>query len=86
MRIARSIRLAACLGAVLVTALLLIVPAADAAFDFLPGEAGFSATATSTAGGEVSTLAGSHPYSLVTEVNFNKAGEFSEGDQPSEAG
>ena len=26
------------------------------------------------------TLAGSHPYSLITEINFNKAGEFSDGD------
>ncbi len=79
-RILRSIRLAVGLGAVILTALLLVAPAADAAFGFLPGEAGFKATATSTAGGEVATLAGSHPYSLVTEVNFNKAGEFSDGD------
>jgi hypothetical protein len=79
-RIARSIRLAACLGAVLVGALLLIAPAADAAFGFLPGEAGFKATATSSAGGEAATLSGSHPYSLVTEVELNKVGEFSDGD------
>jgi hypothetical protein len=79
-RIARYIRLAACLGAVLTTALLLVAPAAaDAAFGFLPGEAGFKATAD-TATGEVATLAGSHPFSLVTEVGFNKAGEFSDGD------
>ncbi len=31
-------------------------------------------------GSEVDTLAGSHPYSLITEVNFNQAGQFSEGD------
>jgi hypothetical protein len=79
-RIARPFRLAACLGAVLVTALLLVTPAADAAFGFLPGEAGFKATATGSAGGEAATLAGSHPYSLVTEVALNKAGEFSDGD------
>src|SRR6185312_11142630 len=76
-----SIRLAAGLGAMLVSILLLIVPAAaDAAFGFVPGEAGFKATATSSAGGEAATLAGSHPYSLVTEVQLNKAGEFSDGD------
>ena len=80
MRILRSIRLAVGFSAVILTALLLIAPAANAAFDFLPGEAGFKATATSSAGGEASVLAGSHPYSLVTEVNFNKIGEFSDGD------
>ena len=82
MSVARpSIRLAAGLGAMLVSILLLIVPAAaDAAFGFVPGEAGFKATATSSAGGEAATLAGSHPYSLVTEVQLNKAGEFSDGD------
>ena len=26
------------------------------------------------------TLAGAHPYSLVTEINFNKVGNFSDGD------
>jgi hypothetical protein len=79
-RILRKIGLAVGLGTAILTTLMFVAPAADAAFDFLPGEAGFSATATSTAGGEVSTQAGSHPYSLVTEVNFAKSGEFSEGD------
>lgn len=80
MRISRSIRLAACLGAALLAMPLLFAPAANAAFGFLPGEAGFKATANATAGGEVSSLAGSHPYSLVTEVNLDKSGQFSEGD------
>jgi hypothetical protein len=79
-RIPRPIRLAVGLSAAILTTLLLVAPAANAAFGFLPGEAGFKATATAAAGGEVATLAGSHPYSLVTEVNLNKAGEFSDGD------
>jgi hypothetical protein len=79
-RISRSICLAACLCAALLATPLLLASSADAAFGFLPGEAGFKATANATAGGEVSSLAGSHPYSLVTEVNLDKAGQFSEGD------
>ncbi len=54
--------------------------AAQADFGFLPGEAGFKATATADAGGAPSTLAGAHPYSLVTEIGLNQAGGFSEGD------
>jgi hypothetical protein len=61
-------------------ALLLAVPAAQADFGFLPGEAGFKVTATADAGGDPATLAGAHPYSLVTEINLNKAGAFSDGD------
>ena len=44
-------------------------------FGFLPGKAGFSATATNL-DGTPTTQAGSHPYELTTEVNFNQAGEF----------
>ncbi len=54
--------------------------AAEADFGFLPGEAGFKVTATSEGGTEPATLAGSHPYSLVTEVSFNRSGSFSDGD------
>ena len=52
----------------------------QAAFGLLPGEAGFKVTATADAGGAPATLAGAHPYSLVTEINFNKVGNFSDGD------
>ena len=61
-------------------ALWLLPSAAQADFGFLPGEAGFNVTATSDVEGEPATLAGSHPYSLVTEINFNQIGEFSDGD------
>ncbi|HUC00117.1 MAG TPA: hypothetical protein VMS11_09860 [Solirubrobacterales bacterium] len=71
------VRLALLLGAFL---LALVPGAARADFGFLPGEAGFSATATADAGGAPATLAGSHPYSLVTEIHLNKAGAFSDGD------
>jgi hypothetical protein len=54
--------------------------AARADFGFLPGEAGFKVTAAADAGGAPATLAGSHPYSLLTEINLNKAGAFSDGD------
>ena len=53
---------------------------AGAAFGLLPGEAGFKVTATADAGGAPATLAGAHPYSLITEINFNKVGNFSDGD------
>jgi hypothetical protein len=57
------------------------IPAsASADFGFLPGEAGFKVTAAADAGGEPATLAGSHPYSLLTEINLNKAGALSDGD------
>lgn len=58
----------------------LAVPAARADFGFLPGEAGFKVTATADAGGAPASLAGAHPYSLVTEIALNKAGAFSDGD------
>ena len=50
--------------------------AAQADFGFLPGAAGFNVTATAEGGRTAATLAGSHPYSLVTEVNFNQTGEI----------
>ena len=71
---------AVAIGAALLGASALMAPAAQADFGFLPGEAGFKATATADAGGAPSTLAGSHPYSLLTEINLNQAGGFSEGD------
>src|SRR5207342_78314 len=66
--------------ATLSTVLLFAVPTAQADFGFLPGEAGFKVTATADAGDAPATLAGSHPYSLVTEINLNKAGAFADGD------
>ncbi len=55
--------------------------AAQAAFGFRPGAAGFEATAIAE-GGAPDTLAGSHPYALNVKVAFNLAGggPFSEGD------
>ena len=79
MRVGRHLQLVAT-TAIAAAALLSAAPAADAAFGFLPGEAGFKVTATAGPGGEPATLAGSHPYSLLTEINFNKAGAFSDGD------
>jgi hypothetical protein len=55
-------------------------PAAEAAFGFLPGSAGFNVTATAEGGRATTDVAGSHPYSLVTEVNFNKTGNYTDGD------
>jgi hypothetical protein len=66
--------------AVAICALAMAAPAAQADFGFLPGEAGFKVSATAEGGEALATLAGSHPYSLVTEMNFNKAGQFSDGD------
>src|ERR1700760_2182587 len=68
------------LPALIALGLGVIVPAsAQAAFGFQPGAAGFNATAYENAPTEA-TLAGSHPDSLVTEMNFNQAGGYSEGD------
>jgi hypothetical protein len=44
-------------------------------FGFLPGEAGFAATASAD-GGEAATLAGSHPYRLALAIGLDKGGEF----------
>jgi hypothetical protein len=67
--------------AALLLAVAIWAPAsASAAFGLLPGEAGFKVTATADSGGAPATLAGAHPYSLVTEINFNKVGNFSDGD------
>jgi len=77
MRIATSTRLALALSAL---AFAVLAPAAQADFGFAPGEAGFKVTATAEGGAEPAALAGAHPSSLVTEVNFNKVGNFSDGD------
>ncbi len=50
--------------------------AAEAAFGPLPGAAGFSAIATTDGGELADTQAGSHPFSLITEVNFKLGPEF----------
>ncbi len=44
-------------------------------FGFLPGAEGFDLRLTSEGGAEPDTLAGTHPYSMVTTLNFNLAGE-----------
>ena len=64
-----------------------LAPAAQAAFGLLPGTEGFEVTATEE-NGSLDNRAGSHPYALTTEVNFNLAGEspgqpgvpFTDGD------
>ncbi len=45
-------------------------------FGFPPGPAGFDVAVNADGGAAAETRAGSHPYSIVTEVNFNQAGEF----------
>ncbi|HWO47584.1 MAG TPA: hypothetical protein VNM41_05935, partial [Solirubrobacterales bacterium] len=66
-----------------------LLPAvAQADFGFLPGPEGFSAIATADGGQLRDEQAGSHPFSLVTEVNFKLGPEspgqpgvpFSDGD------
>jgi len=58
-------------------ALVLLAPAtAQASFGFLPGSEGFKVSATSEGGTDADTQAGSHPYSLITEVNLKLAGEI----------
>jgi hypothetical protein len=75
----RSTRLSVAVAALATVALWLVPAAAHASFGFLPGAAGFQVIANAEGGG-VDTVAGSHPYSLTTEVNFNLAGKYSEGD------
>jgi hypothetical protein len=61
------------------TALLVSLAAptsAQASFGFLLGAEGFKVTATAEGGKEADTQAGSHPYSLITEVNLKTAGEI----------
>jgi hypothetical protein len=45
-------------------------------FGFPPGPAGFDVAINSEGGAAPETRAGSHPYSIVTGVNFNQAGEI----------
>lgn len=80
MRAIGKTRLIVSLGALFLGVLAWAPAPAGAAFGLLPGEAGFNVTATADAGGAPATLAGAHPYSLVTEINFNKVGQFSDGD------
>jgi hypothetical protein len=64
---------------------LFLAPAAQADFGFLPADAGFKVTATGQ-GGDPARLAGSHPYDISTEVNFELAPasehgiQFTDGD------
>jgi hypothetical protein len=79
---------AASLAAAILAALCLTPAAAQADFGLLPGAAGFQAIATADGGELPDEQAGSHPYSLVTEVNFKLGPEspgqpgvpFSDGD------
>jgi hypothetical protein len=73
-------RLAAALAPLALLLACLAPASASASFGLLPGEAGFKVTINADAGGEPTTLAGSHPDSLVTELNLNKSGQFSDGD------
>jgi hypothetical protein len=76
----RSARLAAALVATVALGLVAFAPAsAQAAFGFLPGAAGFDVNAYQDGNVEAS-LAGSHPDSVVTEINFNQSGGFADGD------
>jgi hypothetical protein len=67
------------ISALAAAALWLAPVPAQAAFGFRPGNEGFDVHATAEGGTAPATLAGSHPYSLVTEINFNKVGNFSDG-------
>jgi len=68
--------------------LCLLPAAAQADFGLLPGSAGFSAIATADGGQLRDEQAGSHPFALVTELNFELGPEspgqpgvpFSDGD------
>jgi hypothetical protein len=73
-------RLASLSLALFITALL-IAPAANAAFGFLPGAEGFSVKATQE-DGTPAKRAGSHPFALTTEIGLNLApgGVYSDGD------
>lgn len=66
----------------LVTGLLAlgVAPATAAAFDFLPGEEGFSVEAVAIGGGPA-TAAGSHPYEMSLDVGFEQGPlGYPEGD------
>ncbi len=71
----RTLACAALCGAL---ALLLVVPAASSAqaagFGFLPGTEGFNFAATNQ-DGSPATEAGTHPYDLISTVNFNQGPE-----------
>jgi hypothetical protein len=67
--------------AIAAAALLLIASPAQASFGLLPGPAGLGSAAIKSDGSAV-TEAGSHPYALTTELNFNldSGGKYSDGD------
>lgn len=70
-----------CVAALATAGLALAFPGGAAAFDFLPGSAGFDANVYAEGGGPA-TQAGSHPLAVELDVNFKTAGggPFSEGD------
>jgi hypothetical protein len=80
MSAARKLRCRLAIAAAAIAAFCLLPAGAQASFGFLPGAGGFKVSVTAEGGTEPATLAGSHPYSLITEVNFNLAGQFSDGD------
>ncbi len=80
MRVVGKGRLSIVAAALAMAALWLVPSAAQASFGFQPGSAGFNVRATAEGGTEPATLAGSHPYSLITEANLNMNGQFSDGD------
>jgi hypothetical protein len=74
-------RLAAIASAVIVFSCL-ACPGAEASFGFLPGSEGFDVKIADEGGVGVKSEAGSHPYSIVTSLNFRPGSEapFPEGD------
>jgi hypothetical protein len=76
---ARLPRIAIALAATALASLFL-VSAARADFGFLPGDEGFKVEATAEGGQAPAITAGSHPYSVITEANFNLDGKYSDGD------
>jgi hypothetical protein len=66
---------------VAIVAVALSLPGSAAAFDFLPGAAGFDANVYAEGGG-AAAQAGSHPLALSFDLNFESegVGPFSEGD------
>jgi hypothetical protein len=87
--VAASARRSAVLTSAAIALVLVIAPAAARAdFGFLPGDAGFKITATGEGGEGVDRQAGSHPYSVIAELNFKQGPEspgqpgvpFTDGD------
>ncbi len=81
----RRLALAACAGLVVFALAASAAPTAEASFGFQPGAEGFDVTISEEGGVGAETRAGSHPYSIATNVNFNlgpeaPGGPFTDGD------